>query len=485
MRKLLVVLLGAWSTIAFGQGTWSNQVAVSAPGFSNARPRIALMADNSPIVMWGDDVSSIVYTASWNGSSFDAPVRVHSTGTEAFTSYWAGPDIAAHGDTVYIGLAILPEIMHGMYSVRSVDGGQTWEDTVRIDNLPNGQTRFPTVAVNDDGHPVYAYMVYDDMMMDPQYHVSTSSDWGITFGADVNGTGQAAGEVCDCCPANVQIEGDRQVLTFRNNEVNLRETWVAISDDGGATFPNTKRVDTTGWTINACPSIGPDALLNGDMLTTVFMSRGTAVAKVYVSETDVTNFGIDYMSMLKTADTVTEQSNYIRVAGGDNVMAAVWQYTEWGNPNIYMTFSSTGAAGLVDNIDTANSSSSSLVLSPDIAYADGVFHVIWKDNDSGVVMYRTLEVPYVPATGIEDGRGDLLNFSASPNPFSESTIIRFDNPENELFELEIYDIAGRIQRKQSVKMSSVEISADELKPGTYIYVLSGSNKTGRGKLMVQ
>ena len=122
MKKLLSIFCVLFCGVAVAQTQdWSAQFGVSGTGYNNVRPRIALMTDNTPSVLWGDDVNNAVYTATWNGSGFNTPVRVHSLNSDAFTSYWAGPEIAASGDTVFIGLKIMPEDQHGVYSVRSVD----------------------------------------------------------------------------------------------------------------------------------------------------------------------------------------------------------------------------------------------------------------------------------------------------------------------------------------------------------------------------
>ena len=493
MKQILVIVFTIWCSISFGQTqTWSAEFDVSGTGVNNVRPRIALLNDNTPIVLWGDDLNNVVYTATWNGNGFNAPVRVHSMSTDVFTSYWAGPEIAASGDTVFIGLKIMPEYEHGVYSVRSVDGGQTYADTVRIDASMDSITRYPTVAIAAGGNPVFAYMKFDENELYAQYHVANSSDGGLTFNPGVNGSVNAGGEVCDCCPANIQVQGDRQVLIFRNNATNLRETWAATSEDAGLTFASAKQVDTTGWVIFACPSTGPDAILKGDQLTTVFMSAASGKAKVYISESDVTAFGIDFLSKLKTTDTVTAQANYARIAGGDDVMAAVWQYTEWGNADILFSLSNSGAATMVDNYDTVHISTAGLQQSPDIAYSDGVFHIVWKDNDSGVVMYRNVTVPYTPdSTGGPDSGVTVIEVEralaviVSPNPFSESTMVTFNNPEGERFTLRIYDIAGRLHNEVLTNSNSVEIQREELKPGTYFYVLRSVGKEHRGKLIVQ
>jgi hypothetical protein len=139
---------------------------------------------------------------------------------------------------------------------------------------------------------------------------------------------------------------------------------------------------------------------------------------------------------------------------------------------------------MVDNIDTANIDTDGLQQSPDIAYADGTFHIVWKDNDSGVVMYRSVTVPYNPSVGIEQEYQHHLNAVLSPNPFNKMTILTFKNPDNELFCLRVYDMAGKLHKEIWTSLDSETISADTLNPGIYFYVLTSAKTEDRGKFMI-
>ena len=88
------------------------------------------------------------------------------------------------------------------------------------------------------------------------------------------------------------------------------------------------------------------------------------------------------------------------------------------------------------------------------------------------------------ATNIFDLNNDL-NVAAYPNPFSEQTIIAFNNSEHKNYRLVLYTITGELVRViDNVKDSKVIIERENLAKGFYTIELQGE-KTFRGKLIVQ
>jgi hypothetical protein len=87
-------------------------------------------------------------------------------------------------------------------------------------------------------------------------------------------------------------------------------------------------------------------------------------------------------------------------------------------------------------------------------------------------------------TGINDPRfaGSLTIF---PNPFNELTILKFPNPENNLFRLRIIDLTGKILRNiNGISGSDYVLERDNLQKGYYIIELSG-DKLYRGRIVVE
>lgn len=76
---------------------------------------------------------------------------------------WMGPDIAAHGDTVYVVFKQSPEGSDSshIFCARSFDGGQTFNTPVRVDNIADSLSRFPTVTTDDSGNPIIGFMKFN------------------------------------------------------------------------------------------------------------------------------------------------------------------------------------------------------------------------------------------------------------------------------------------------------------------------------------
>ena len=497
MKYLLFILTLSFSFSVNAQTlTWSAEFPVTGgSSYNNVRPRIALTTGNTPIIMWGDDVNNVVYTAKWNGSGFTAPLKIHSDSIDVFTSYWAGPEFEAAGDTVFIGLKVLPEADNGVYSVRSTDGGVTFDDTVRIDNIGDSLARFPTVAIADGGNPVFSYMKFDPNWMDAQYTVVESMDGGDTFEKDVEAGLLVTGEACDCCPAAIKAEGQRHVLMFRNNDNNLREMWFAYSDDEGMTFTGSGNVDTADWIIFSCPSSGPDFIFSGNTIHSTWMSSGDGGAsKVYVGTYDIGTSQILYHNTISSVMPVANYQNYSRMDGEPGMLGVVLQHTNFGNTDVLFASSLAGTAGLVDNFDTVNISTTGSQQSPDIAYADGTFHIVWQDQETGDVIYRSAtDSSFVPDTSGNNPNSVLnplgsvpgMQVSISPNPFNDFTTLIIKRKNIGFYSVDIFDASGKIVRRYSnQKSNELTIKRGELPGGMYFYKLNGSEYIASGKFVI-
>ena len=109
--------------------------------------------------MWGSTTDAAAYFSRWDGFEFTDPTRVTPMGMEIFTASWAGPDIAAFGDTIYVVCKENPEDMAPAYCIHSYDGGATFSEPVVVDGmLGDNISRFPSVAVNEEGQPIVAFM---------------------------------------------------------------------------------------------------------------------------------------------------------------------------------------------------------------------------------------------------------------------------------------------------------------------------------------
>ncbi|WP_430406539.1 hypothetical protein [Fluviicola sp.] len=290
MKKLVLGIVSIFSFTTYSSAqsvNWNAPVSVALGStYSNIYPRIALTSGDNPQVIWENGGTDKIYTARWNGTSFTTPLSLNPAGVFPYIATWTGAEIAASGDTVFVVFSTEPSATTAqVYTVRSLDGGVTFQDTVRVDQIGTDIPRFPSIAVGLNGNPVVNFMRFNSAFEDPEYSISRSTTGGATYLAPINPTAAAPGFVCDCCPATVVTSGNQHVLLFRNDDNNIREMWGCYSTDGSASFTSFAEVDQTNWSIASCPSSGPSGVISGDSLVSTWMSNGD----VYISSANLNN----------------------------------------------------------------------------------------------------------------------------------------------------------------------------------------------------
>lgn len=386
MKKLLLALLSVnCLSASFCQSiTWDAPVTVAMGSmYNNIYPRITLTDNDIPLVSWMNDNTGKIYTARWNGATFNMPSTINPSGVLPFIANWAGSEIASSRDTVFVTFSTDFSQTSKVYTVRSLDGGITFQDTVRVDQIGTDVPRFPTIAVGNGGNPVVAFMRLDSGFGNAEYAVARSMTGGNSYMSSITPSLGAVGTVCDCCPATIIASGNQHVVTYRNNDNNIRNMWASYSTDGSASYPVSSEIDETDWMIMSCPSSGPANVINGDSLVSTWMSDG----KVYVGTTNLTNQQNGMQFQLFPTGSGTQ--NFPIIAGGGDTLAIVWQGSDAGTPRVFFTSSVTGASGLGVVIDTLTATFSGTQTRPDLEYSNGKFHVVYSDGNDNAVKYLT------------------------------------------------------------------------------------------------
>ena len=177
MKKLLLTILSInFLSASFSQTiSWDAPVTVAMGSmYNNIYPRLTLTDNNIPVASWMNDNNNKIYTARWNGASFNMPLTISPTGVMPFIANWAGSEIASSGDTVFVTFSTDFSQTSKVYTVRSLDGGITFQDTVRVDQIGTDTPRFPTVAVGVGGNPIIAFMQLDSGFGNAEYAVTRS-----------------------------------------------------------------------------------------------------------------------------------------------------------------------------------------------------------------------------------------------------------------------------------------------------------------------
>lgn len=445
---------------------WGPVIDCNAADEGALRPRIAVNGDGDPVVLWGDNSPMANHVAVGDGAAFSAPMEV-STGFMPSVADWMGSSIGAVGNTVWVVMKAAPEESSPIYVRRSDDGGFTWGDTIRVDPFDGLVSRFPSIDAADPDAPVVQYMQFDGGFVGARQVVTRMV--GGTFMPPVQvSTPFAPGDVCDCCPNQIVADTDHVVALYRNAGSNVRVMWAASSTDGGASFPGGAVIDTTGWVLPACPSSGPDGYLDGDSIRYVWMSGANNGSKVYLGSASAMDLALGEQYRVHAGQSASLQQNFPRIAGSGDTLGIVWQQSASGQHEILFSWSTSGVYGLSEP-DTVNIDLSGAQKTPDIAYADGAFHIIWSEPNMGQVRYRkaTLGTDVgILSIAAADGQPSLW---PNPAPALIHVPARYRTAS-------VLEANGRlVLRDATVNDGSVDVSA--LSSGHYTIVLTAADKS--------
>lgn len=466
MKTKIALLLILFPYIISAQTplNWSSILQVGGSGY-NIRPRIAITNDNLPVIIFGNPDSAAIYKVKSIGTIFSAPQRITPNGVIAVTMTWQGPELAAYGNNVFMTFKCSPETDQPIYTVKSSDAGLSFLDAVRVDNIGSDVCRFPCIDIMPNGNPVVAFMRFDAGFISPRYVVANSIDGGLSYLPDVNAsTNVFAGDVCDCCPANITTNTGVQVMSYRNNDNNIRDIKSVLSFDNGSTFPSGVAVDNTNWVINICPSTGPDVIITGDSIVTVWKS-GSSSQKVWVSSANINNSTIGTYGTIGDNGTI---QNYPRIAGNGDTLGVVWEEKNGSQTYIKFTYSTTGATRLFQN-PVIISTSMQNQTKPDIAYRNGTFYVVWSDGISNKCAYSKTTVP--GSTSIDNS--EFANVNIYPSPFSNNFIV---STGMSYVSAQLTDISGKkIIEKSFNNKNEMQFITEKLKSGIYFITLTDKN----------
>ena len=436
----LITLLLVGQTLFSQSGVvWTQTKQVASSQFGNMHPRVVTDGAGEPMIIWGNGDAKQVYFSRRSGASFTTPLLLNPASIPVFAASWAGPDLAAHGDTVYVVYKETPEDASGIYVVHSFDGGLNFSDPERVDAIADSISRFPAIAADANGNPLVAFMKFNPGWGNSRYVLAKSSDYGVTFDKDVMGSGFSGGTACDCCPATVTTSGNTVALLYRDNLNNLRTNWAGISSDGGFSFSNGMEVDDTNWMVNACPASSPDGVIIGDHLYSVFMSAAVGKTLCYRSRSSISNLQMETTEPLTGTISGLNLQNYPRIAAAGNAAAIVWQQTVNGAAQLAVQFTNNLASGFPSGYDVLVANN---VTNADVAFSTGQkIYVVWEDAGSGTVNFKS-------GTYTLSGAHELSTPDQSvqiyPNPTQQSRLhLQFETSNQSSVAYEILSAQGQ------------------------------------------
>ena len=393
---------------------WSATQTISS-GSQNGygRPRVVTTANNEPLIMWTKtSTPKSVKVSKWNGTSFSAPYDIVLPSLEV--TGFIGPEIASKGDTVYVIFLSALSPNYFVYLISSFDGGLTFSDTVRIsDNSNTNKFGMPNVAVNTDGNPIVSYMESSLTWTDWKQMVKVSSDFGNTFSPAFDVSALAPDEPCDCCKSSFVANGNEVFLLFRNNDMDVRNSYVAKSIDGGLTFSLLNDIDDDDWVISACPSSSPQGMLSGDSIIVARRSGANNRDKILVSGVNTNDLQYDYNHKIDPINFGVQ--DHPEIAGKGDTIGIVWQDNRNSYMDCFFSYSTTGAYNLSGSVVMNDTNNIGSQTDPDICFANGTFHFVYVNVGVHEILYRT--ATFASSTAVSEIEKNQI--AIYPNPSTD------------------------------------------------------------------
>ncbi len=231
-----------------------------------------------------------VQSSSDNGDSFAEPVRVNQVAGEVTDHGENSPLLAASPDGQHLYVAWAGrDIRFG----RSAAMRPSFSPAVTVndDTLPVSHS-FHAMGVGPDGTIYIAWLDgRDASSTHPGPHhppisalyLARSTDQGKTFGKNA----RVAGDICPCCRPSIAFAGDRVLVSWRSVEPgDIRDIFLAASDDRGLTWSKPALVARDGWKITGCPHVGPALASLGSKLYAAWFTEGSGDPAIHLAVSD-------------------------------------------------------------------------------------------------------------------------------------------------------------------------------------------------------
>jgi len=302
-------------------------------------------------------------------------------------------------------------------------------------------------------------MKFNSSFLNAEWVVVKSLDFGSTFGTEVlaSGWSSVTSEACDCCPGGIVSKNGNLAMMYRDNNSNIRDTWVGVSTNNGASFIGGMNVDQQAWVINSCPSSGPDGFIIGDTLYSSFMNGAGPTYRVYYNKNSISTLTGSTGILATGVISGLNEQNYSRIANSGYTSAMVWKQNVSGNNELAIMFTNDIRNGFTSPYTLVASND---VTNTDVDLQNGNIIVIWQDFISGTVKYR--KGTYTGATSIESNNY-LNKLKLYPNPVINQ--LNLDYEETQIKLVSITDNQGKIVFKFRSEANTIDISS--LSKGVY------------------
>jgi hypothetical protein len=268
--------------------------ALASPaGPESGEPFVSAASDGSVLMSWIEpgDTSHMIRFARLSGDAWSEPRTIAESST--FFVNWADfPSIIELSDG-RLAAHWLKRSGPGTYSYDvwiafSDDAGDTWSAPVRPHDDGTLTEHGFVSLFETDGAPAAVWL--DGRNYADRDGMPASEEMSVRFatfdaaGVPTNGASIDA-RACDCCQTAVAVSSSGPVLVYRDRSPDeIRDIAVTRLVDGRWTEP--ALVHDDGWHISACPVNGPAIDAAGDRLAVAWFTGAQDTARVRVAFSD-------------------------------------------------------------------------------------------------------------------------------------------------------------------------------------------------------
>jgi hypothetical protein len=250
-----------------------------------------LAANGSTVALTFGAGNAIYFAASHDsGRTFSEPVKVEQAKIVPLTRH-RGPRIVTIGSAIVISAVTgttpsLEQHAHGLPTDgdllvwRSTDGGKTWSQAIRVNDVPGAPTEGLHALAADAKGNLFAAWLDKRTGKGTTLYGARSVDAGATWSKSFLIYQSPDGTICQCChPSAAFTPGGELLVMWRNWLDGSRDMYLARSRDGGP-FTPPQKLGMGTWKLNACPMDGGGMAVTQQRVLTAWRREGT----VYMAE---------------------------------------------------------------------------------------------------------------------------------------------------------------------------------------------------------
>lgn len=380
------------------------------------------------------------------------------------------PSVAVSGSVVHVVWEDNRDGNPEIYYKRSTDAGITWEADVRLTNNSAISAEASVAVSGSNVHVVWT----DDRDGDYEIYYKSSTDGGLTWGADTRLTNHTAYSRMP----SVAVSGSlvHVVWADRLDRESYDEVYYKCSTDGGITWgTDTRLTNNSDYFSSWLASVSA----SGPVVHVVFTGNRDGDTEIYYKRS--TDSGLNWSAVIRLTNN-TGFSESPSVIASVQAVHIVWADSRDGNYEIYYKRSTDG--GVNWGSDTRLTDGSDQSVNSSVTVSGSVVHVVWKDLRDGNWEIYYKRDPTGNINGITNINSQIQKeFSILqnyPNPFNKSTVIHWESPVGCWQTLKVYDIYGKeifklVDEYRPAGEQQAEFSGISYPDGIYFYQLKAGN----------